>query len=287
MLFSDYLRIDALNWSTAKLIERSPLHLQHALTHPIEDRPLLARGRGFHTKVLEPERWDEEYATFTGGRRAGNYWNAFVAAAEGRTILKDDEVQRLDAMVEAVRAHPAAASLCFGADGYREHVITWTDPSTGRRCKARIDRVSLQPGRETIVDLKSTADASPRRFGLIASRLLYHRQIVWYADGWLLWCREQGLAELDLTPTLIAVESEAPHDVGVYYLTEEQIYHAREANNAMLARFVECEQSGVWPGVAPEPEPLLLPAWEYQADEEDFSDELGLNLDGIEQEEAA
>lgn len=280
--FDEYLAIEALNWSTIKHIERSPLHFQHALGNPIEDRPLLARGRGFHTKVLEPDRFDDEYAVFYGERRAGKEWEAFKRAVEGRTILKLEEVARLDAMVESVKHHPHAARLLF-SDGYREHVITWTDPATGRRCKARIDCVCLLPGHEAIVDLKSTVEAAARRFGMIASRLLYHRQVVWYLDGWTLWCREQRMPELELTPTLIAVESEAPHDVGVYYLTEEQIYLAREANNAMLAKLVECEQSGRWPGVAPEPEPLLLPAWDYQTDEDDLADELGLQVDDTEE----
>jgi hypothetical protein len=93
--------------------------------------------------------------------------------------------------------------------------------------------------------------------------------------------RQQSLAPLGLKPGFVVVEAEAPHDVAVYHLDEEQIYMARETIAELLTRVAECERTGIWPGIAPEPQPLLLPRWEYAGDDAD-ADGLGLNLDGVE-----
>lgn len=52
-----YDAIEALNWSTLKLIETSPALLKYRLTNPRPDTPSLRLGRAIHCAVLEPERW--------------------------------------------------------------------------------------------------------------------------------------------------------------------------------------------------------------------------------------
>lgn len=282
MTFDEYLALPGMNWSSIKTIERSPKHFKHALANPIDDTPRLGIGRAFHTLVLEPERFDEDYSCFHGGRRAGKYWDAFVEASEGKTVLKPDEINLAQSMAFAIRTDPASSPLFYGP-GENELVIQWTDKASGLQCKARIDRLTGN----ALIDLKSTQDAGARRFGSIASRLMYWRQIVWYLDGVAAWRAERDLPALELAAKLVAVELEAPHDVVVYYLTEEQMYMAREANAAMVAKLVECQTGNAWPGVAGGVEqPLLLPAYEYFSEEGD-PDGLGLDLDGINEEAAA
>lgn len=283
MTFQEYLAVDALNWSRLKHMARSPLHYQHALVNQIEDTPRLALGRAVHTALLEPDRFDEDYVVFPGERRAGKIWEAFKEMHADRTILKEEERFDANEMARLVLEHPVAGPI-FEAEGDAESVITWTDPGTSKLCKARIDWVSAEAG--VVADLKSTVDVDPRRFGTIASRLKYHCQIVWYLDGYGHWRRERGLPELQLRPTLVAVEVEAPHDVAVYYLDTDQIHLARETIAELLARVAECEARKEWPGIAPKAQPLLLPRWEYGDDEQGDATELGLDFTGVEERAA-
>ena len=58
-------------------------------------------------------------------------------------------------MVKAIQAHPFACRLLEG--GTREASVLWDDPFSGLPCKARPD---LLPGKLTVIDVKTTSDAS-------------------------------------------------------------------------------------------------------------------------------
>jgi exodeoxyribonuclease VIII len=256
--FEDYRAIEALNFSTLKAIDRSPLHFEHRRRHALEDNDRMAVGRAVHALVLEPATFERDFAVFEG-RRAGKAWEAFEEDNSDRTILRLQDLERAQAIAAAVRRHSAAAALL--AQGTPEHTIRWTDTTTDEPCKARLDWINDH----AIADLKVTADVSPRRFGALAARMLYHVQLVWY--------EEAARAVEPLRPArylcLIAAEAEPPHDVAVYYLEDDQIYAAREHLERLKVRYAECKRLGQWPGVAPTAQPLALPRWLY-ADEDDL-----------------
>ncbi len=262
--FATYSLIDAVNWSSLKHMERSPLHYQHALTADREDSTAMAMGRATHTAVLEPHRLETDYAVFGGLRRAGKEWEAFEAANAGKTILKREEYQRCIAMRDAVRAHPVAAS--YLASGQAEKTITWKHPGVGLECKGRLDWVS--ESRAAVVDLKTTGDVDAVKFASLAARMGYFKQLAFYRDG-LAYATGNVLAAV-----IIAVEAKAPHDVAVLPIDEDSLYAAAEQYAELLAKVAACRQSGVWPGRYPEEQPLRMPAWNWN-DEEDAS---GLDL---------
>ena len=159
-----------------------------------------------------------------------------------------------------------AGPLCRADDGDAEAVVMWTHPATGIRCKGRVDYASESTRR--LIDLKTARSAHPRRFGMQAADLMYHCQIVWYGDGVNHWRVEQGLAPVDWRHTLVAVEIEPPHQVGVFSLTEDQVAIARERIEQIMARIAECERLGKWPGRLTAEQALELPRWEYNDDME-------------------
>lgn len=285
MPFDEYLQIDAENFSGLKVLEESPKHYRHHKEHGRPDTVGLAKGRAVHTLVLEPERFDEDYAVFHGPARRGSYWEAFKSALEGRTILKIDELTQAQEMAHAVRTDPVAGKYFEGA-GENEVVLIWTDPTTGIRCKARLDRISYV--HNALVDLKGATNVSSRILGAIAAKSFYPQQLCWYRWGLDIVRRELGLPAIEWSEKLVSVEIGDVHDVAVDHLDERMRFIGTEANAALLAKLEECRRTNTWPGKAPVERPLDLPAYAYfNADDEADIDVSGIPSDDDESEAAA
>lgn len=264
--FADYCALPALNWSTLKEIARSPKHYRHRVNVPREDRPSLALGRAAHTAVLEYARWEADYTVYPGKTRRGKEWDAFKTQHEGMTILTRDQALSALEIRQAVRSSPLA--MKYLTTFTPEVTLTWTDPGTGFPCKARIDALSEIDGRYWIEDLKTAQSIEMRVFGGAAARYGYHSQLAWYERG----ARACGL---DVAGRgIIAVESEAPYDVGVFTVDEDTLFAGGEECDELVARVHECFTRNDWQGRYAAEEPLQLPAWWYAQD--DDADELGI-----------
>jgi hypothetical protein len=268
MTFTEYQRIQAVNWSTLKAGRTSALHYKHRVEHPLEDSTVRAMGRGAHTAVFEPDRFALEYAVFEGPKRAGNDWDAFCAANPGRTILKSVEYLACLRMRDAVRSHAVAGPLLM-PPGEAEKVITWTDDATGLPCKGRLDW--YRPG--LVCDLKTTYDIGRGRFAATVARMGYHGQAAFYRAG----LRANGL---DVPPfRFIAVEQTAPHDVAVYQLDDDALYAGEQDVDELLRMVSAGRFSGQWPGQYQEEQMLSLPAWAFTKTE---TEPLGITIAGEE-----
>lgn len=261
-----YFDIDAVNWSSLKLLRDSPMAYKHGLTNRRADTPEFAIGRLTHTLSFEPDTFDRDYAVWEGGRRAGKEWEAFVATNMGRTIFKPDEIEEAVAMANAVRQHPLVQPYLDG--GVFEQTLQWIDPVTGIACKARTDW--LQPHRRTLLDLKTTRTIDGRQFGNAAARYGYHDQLAHYAAG-----VEHALGWAPERVCIVAVEKAAPHDVAVFVLTEDDLYVGRSEVDELLMRLKAHRDADQWPGRYTEEQALQLPAWLFSDDSAD-ADEFGL-----------
>ena len=255
-----YEQIDALNWSTLKLLATSPLLLQHRTSHGGErpDTYELRLGRWIHCALLEPERWAANHVAkpdFGDGRTKA----AKEAKAAWLETMRPD-VEVLDAsdytLVErcaaAVLAHPVAARLLYA--GRREEIVTWTDEETGVACKGRLDFIA--PG--YILDLKSTRQQTLRGITRDFAALLYHGQLAYYHDGAV----AARLIPRDAEgPYAIAVQTVEPFDVVPGRLPLLDLERGRSLYRSLLRRYVECQAAGWWPGIAPDLIDFSLPAW--------------------------
>lgn len=257
-----YAAIRAVNWSTLKHIAESPLKYKHATENEREDTTALAQGRATHTAVLEPDEFPLEYVVFDGKVRRGKEWDAFKEMHASRTILKRDEYRECLAKRDAVRRNPAAAALL--KSGEAEKTIEWTDVETGLFCKARLDWLG-----SSIVDLKGTKTIDARRFGQSAAQWGYYCQLAFYREG------VRVLTGRELDCRIIAVEHEAPHDVAVFKLSEDDLYAGWEECRRLLKLLAECRESNRWPGRYESEQELSLPNWIREDDE----DTTGLDLD--------
>lgn len=308
-----YDDIEALNWSSLKLMHTSPLLYRYRQTVPREDSAALRLGRAIHCAVLEPERWASAYtvapdvdlttragkaararwllthATLAGMRaiampdfgdqrrkvnqEAKSNWHALVdpnitiirgdEPAElfmGAEVLNADEHATAEACAAAIAAHTHASAWLRG--GRTEQVVTWTDPETGVKCKARLD-LSKAGG---VVDLKSTRHHTVRQIAADCARYLYHGQLAWYHDG----ARAAGVLPHGADgPRIVAVSTVPPHDVACFTMGVQGIELGRRLYRKLLSDWLDCQASDWWPGMAPEPMELPLPRWTPDGSEED------------------
>ncbi|MBP53366.1 MAG: hypothetical protein GY772_20645 [bacterium] len=258
MSFSEYLGVDAMNCSTLKKVAQSPLHAQHELTTPSEPSQAFVIGDAFHGLVLEPERFDAEYALgLDCGKRTKadkEAWAEWLAEHPLQTALKHEEWDAVHAMREAVLAHPTAAEIMDG-EGQNELTMVWEDPATGTLCKGRADRLTTLRGESVIADLKSTIDASPEGWGRRSARFLYHCQAAWYLAG------ANELAPLDRRFLFVCCEKKAPYGVTVQELNEDAIKAGAKLNRIYLRRWLKCLEAKKFTGYPAGVIPYGIPSW--------------------------
>lgn len=261
MSFADYRRLPGINWSLLKHARTSALHYLHASVNTDTDTVSRMEGRALHTLVLEPEKFGDTYAVYDGGKRGTNDFKAFVADNPGRTILKANEIENVRAQAAAVRRHKVAMRVL---EGQHEVAMQWTDAASGLRCKGLADSLSA----DYLADLKGTG--SLRLFERTYYRDGYGTQICHYLDG----ARSLGM---DPRPVLVAVETRAPFDVGVFALPDVVIAQCQRERAALLALVAECERTGIYNGYAPDIVDLTVPGWAIDDETIDIPEE-GLEL---------
>lgn len=259
--FSDYLALDALSISSLKLMRESPLKFKHNLTAHRTATPSMALGTAAHCAILEPRKFNP--VVFPGATRRGKEWDAFQAAHAGETILKQDDVDLVEGMRNSVRSY--APAMKYLVDGQAEVTMQWTDATTGRKCRGRIDWLTTGDG-PVIVDLKTTVSAKPFAFGGQAAKLGYHLQMAYYYDGFVAITGEAPLMKI------VAVESKAPFEPAVFSIPEDVITQGREEYQQLLSRLAECEESNNWPPAIETECDLSLPVWAYEQEDNDVSD---------------
>lgn len=264
MTHDEYAKIDAVNWSSLKHMRESPMHYRYRLDNPIESTPAMALGRATHTLVFEPLLFDDEYVIWTEGDRRGKAWKEFEELHTGKTIFKPNEIILAKQMANAVKSHPLVQP--YLTDGIFEQPITWTDPATGMRCKARPDW--LQPSRTALVDLKTSISADARRFGALAARLGYHCQMAKYRNG-----VQCALKWFPQEVCIIVVERDPPHDVAVFRMDEETLSIAFEEVQQLMQQLAVCRSTDSWPGRYTEKQGLQLPAYLYGEMEFEYESE--------------
>jgi hypothetical protein len=253
----EYSQIDGINWSTLKYADESALSYLWHLENPPAETPAMVLGRATHTAVLESDRLLHEYVIFEGDRR-GNDWKAFKEMHRDKTILRPEEYDTAIRIRDAVHGHKVAKKLL--AKGLAECTLRWVDPPTGLACKARLDWLDSR----TLVDLKTTRNLGARDFGRSAGGMGYHGQLAFINMGLATFKRK-------VKTYLIAVENDEPHDVGVFTVSEDDLWAGEQLVRRCLDLVAECRRTKKWPGRYPAAVPLELPTWYFPKDEDELS----------------
>ena len=242
----------ALSKSGLDQFRKSPAHFrawQDGITKN-ESSPALEFGTAVHMAILEPELFAAIYTVFAGDRRNKDGKAAYEAViASGKTPLNQEQWDNITGAAAAVHAHPAAAPLLNGI----QTEVSCFDNWMGVKVKARIDGL----GKDYIIDVKTTQDASPVAFGKSCAQFRYHVQAAWYRQI-------TGIHRF----VFIAVEKEAPYGVACYELDEQAINLGIDIIEEQLRTYIECEQLNSWPCYSSQIQSLSLPAWAARQSEQ-------------------
>jgi hypothetical protein len=237
--FEEYLLWDALNQSGAKRLLRSPAHF---MAEPDDESESKSRGTICHAGLWEPETFEKLYAMGPDvdlRTKAGKEeWSAFCGANAGKYPVRGKDVAAMCGVRRSVWNHRNARRL-LAAEGPCELSIVWRDNEIDVMCKARIDKHAAAI--KSVVDLKTTTDARPRKFRNTIGELSYHLQGAFNLHG---------MAAVGLTCErfyLIAAETKDPFAVMVYELDDKAIERGRALMLEACAEYAHCKSTGIWP----------------------------------------
>jgi len=244
---ADYHADPAVSASHLHAIAKSPQHYWSRFLdpqrQPVEPTSAMRLGSLVHCSVLEPEELHKRYAVCLPRNTKAGKEMALELDAKGIEAVTGSDMDLALAMAVSVRSHPVAAELL--SVGLAEQSVWWDDPATGLRCKCRPDWINGL----TIVDLKTTTDASPD-FARSVAQYRYHVQQAHYLQS--------HIADRFI---FLAVEKTFPYCVATYELDETAALHGEAERRNNLQTIADCRAIAEWPGYGNTIQPLSLPNW--------------------------
>jgi PDDEXK-like uncharacterized protein DUF3799 len=203
--------------------------------------PKDAPQRPTKTQIAAFERdgaWSESAAP-----RAA-FWDVFDVEAEGRLLLREEQVEKIMYMTENISANPDAVEVL--TSDLTEISMIWYDEPTGLWVKSRPD--CLPSNGFDFGDLKTFAPKS-RDLIISAQRSTtdfgYAMQMGLAIDG-----AEHVLGTTATRCALVFVQTSEPYEVIPVDLDEDTLYWARVLCRHGMNLMAHGLKTGEWPGVA-------------------------------------
>lgn len=230
----------AVSHSMLKIIaEQSEMHLRAYLDAP-EEPPTEAQRIGTiaHRCLLLPDTMSGAFHIKPEGMKFttkdGIAWRD---AHQDRPIIAEAEMKTIEAMVAAVHRHPVAKRLLANA-AFEQSIFVEDQQGTLRKIRPDI----LPKSGNLLPDLKTCGSAHPDEFTKTLTNYRYWSQGDFYLTGTRLLGME--FAKFGI----IAVEKEPPHAVAVYVVEDFAVEYGHRINEALIQRYRNAIESGVWPG---------------------------------------
>jgi len=268
MTDAEYRAIKAVNYSSLKLIRKSPKHYKHNLDNPEPENPSkYAELRAIHALLLEPFLFEEQFAVYEGRRdkRVKEYVD-FLATVGDRTVITPAERDAAQVVADAFRAHAGVEDLLAQPTTDYEVAMTWDDPATGISCKGKADVIGIEvfeapdqgdgmttvrSARLLVADLKSFYTTQPAAVARHGKQNGWFEQLAHYTRGALAKIRAEHGIEPDMVEVIwqsIIAEQKAPHDVVIIEWGEKVQVEAQNTLSRWLETLKECLESDQWPG---------------------------------------
>jgi hypothetical protein len=246
----EYFATDGLSntylWS---LINKTPAHAQIPMT-PTDAMDL---GKAVHLAVLQPELADKGIVQGPKDRR-GKAWKEAVDKAEkaGTILLVEKDYHTCMTMRDRVWQNSTFAAILSGKDAKYEYSAFWQ--YHGKQCKLKVDCAKPR----LIIDLKTSADASPRGFAQSVAKYGYHQQGAGYKYGW-----SQASGEPIDAFLFLVIEKTPPYAPAIYELDAPSMAEGWASYNAAINLHIECEAAKHFPAYPAEKVLLQLPPYAF------------------------
>ncbi len=246
MTNEEYHAKEGLSASGIKLLLECPRKYwwRYVLKNKSEATKALTEGTEFHTFILEREEFDKRYYaipsdTNTDRRTKEGKANceAMQLAAGARQLIDTKRIEVLTDMRASLYSLPRLAAVL--ANGQAEQAIFWQDQESGIWLKTKPDYINSKV--KTVVDLKTTEDASYEGFSRSIYKWGYHIQGAMQADG------VKALTGESYTSIYLPVEKSAPYCSAAYMINESDLDHGRTDYHKAIAIYKKCIESDYWP----------------------------------------
>lgn len=225
-----------------------------------EAKPEFDFGTAVHLAILEPEQFEDRVFKGPENRRGNTWKDAEAEAANlGKLLLTGPDYEAVQIIRDAVHADAWLCGIITGGKPLVENSAYAIDPDTGvlKKCRPDLHRQDLG----VMLDVKTSASASPDAFARAVVNYGYHAQEAHYTDTW----RDAG-GEVNAF-AFIVVEKKAPYAFAVYELPPSIVDEGRAIIRKSMATYAECERSGVWPGFPSGVQELGFQRWAYRETE--------------------
>lgn len=138
---------------------------------------------------------------------------------------------------QQIRDCPKAAALLYGAGCVHQQDYYWIDPDTGIELKSLPDVIKEGAA---IVDLKTSADTTEYEFLRKVDRYWYDCQ------AHMMQAAHEAVTGDVLPVVFVVVRNTEPYDVELVAAPPWMLDTGRAKMRAAIARYQECESSGVW-----------------------------------------
>lgn len=265
MSMEDYHQLPGANVSRLKMMrDKSPAHVLWERAHPTPQTEAQLIGSLAHEAVLQPSLFASRYIRGPEGdgrkKDVREAWAQLESEQPDMAILKPGHFDQAMSMRRAVEGHRIACRLL---EGQAEQSAIWKDPETGVLCKGRFDLLSSRT--PTIVDLKSTKDASAENFARDIWNYRWHMQGAHYLTG----AQELGFVAEHFI--IVAVEKAPPHCIAVFDLEADVLALAAEQLQPLYRMWAKCEAEGIWPGYPEKVVPIGVPEWAFRKMEKEVA----------------
>lgn len=246
--------------STLKQFKVSPRHYELYVSEMSEEKDRVSHfdfGNAMELALIDEASFNkdvyivdsETICSAIGGARPKatkqfkEWYTTEMELAGGKYVIEKTGAESLET-IKLIRKRcmedPLIKALIDNID-YQASCL-WTDKDTGVKLKTRPDVVNRN--KNVVIDIKTCADGSPHAFSRDVAKFKYPLQAVLQIEGVL---KTNMLDSVDLYYYL-ALEKEAPYNVQLYRLDEEDIEKARLQLKALLVDFARHKAGESRPG---------------------------------------
>lgn len=260
-----YFAHPAVNRSQLADLQQSPFHYwakhidPNRVMEDTSDNAAFRLGRAIHARVLEPLRYETDFKVGPAvSSRNARAWKEAAADFSGEMLLTVGENQIVEGARKALEEFPVSRRALFESAGNNEVSVFGKDPETGIELKCRVDRF-LQNG--MLLDVKSTADASPSAFPKSCYNYGYALQAAHYMHT-----VELATGDAPAGFGFIVVEKAPPYAVAVYRASDDFLAYGRNQHRELLRALGDllAGDQKPWPSYGDEVLDLDLPPWAYR-----------------------
>lgn len=261
MTVEDYRAHSALNFSRMKWLLKSPCHFIMEGTADVEETLAMRMGSAVDEWILsgkvrphaiKPAELDGK--PWQGNRTACKQW-VKDRKAEGFTVYSQDEYDTQMGMQKALEQSPEFQKLLEVCPQRQLPVFA---KYRGVELKVLMDMAGHDlGGYRCFGDLKCSVSAAPRDFAKKAATMHYDLQQAVYAAV-------LGVSEaLEDEPAMFwaVVESSPSAPVSIFSVPREAMDSGKRKLDRCIDLYLQCTESGNWPGYGQGIQQLSWPAW--------------------------